>query len=80
MTWTDRAACAGCVDHEQDAWFPPRGVSVRSVVAICAECPVQTECLVDALKTEGNIGRTQRFGIAGGLTTSQRWKLHRALR
>lgn len=46
LDWMDRAACRGC---GPDIWFPYLGEGVATdygpAKAICAECPVRTECL-----------------------------------
>lgn len=65
MTWTERAACAG---HEGDWWTTagPRQVQQRELnaraVSICRSCPVQQECLDDAID-RGDVG-VIRGGVA----------------
>jgi hypothetical protein len=58
-----------CRQNAPDAWFPGKGGSTRQVKAICADCPVRAECLEYAL------GRDERFGVWGGLSTPERRKL-----
>lgn len=65
--WVDQAVCAQ-VDAE--IFFPDPGDQATAALAICAQCPVQTECLNDAL-TSGDL----YFGIRGGKTPSQRQRL-----
>ena len=57
--WMDQAECKG---HPTEWWFVGRGGDMRPAKKICAECPVQTECIEYALET----GCT--FGMFGGLT------------
>lgn len=44
--WQEAAACRGL---DPELFFPDRGESVAAIKAICAECPVQAECLTYAL-------------------------------
>lgn len=66
--WMDKADCVG---HDPDLWFPEEHAAAvaRQAKAICAECPVQTECLQHA--QQHNI----RWGIWGGLTHNERRKI-----
>lgn len=61
--WRARAACSG-----KPAWmfFPSRGdhKTVAAAKAVCATCPVQTECL--------DAHRGEREGIYGGLAPRER--------
>lgn len=49
-----------------------RGVAQREATVICRYCPVQLECLADALDNR------VPFGVWGGLTERQRRALLRA--
>lgn len=63
--WWRQAAC----QHHQDLdWFPGRGVSSEAQRAICARCPVRTDCLEEAL----SVSHEADHGIWGGLTTDER--------
>lgn len=66
--WQDDAACAGL---DPRLFFPEPGVSVKDALAICATCPVKTECLDYAMSN------VERFGIYGGTTAKQRKTLRR---
>lgn len=66
--WWKRAACRG-VDVE--VFYPEHGGSARRAVAICAECPVRSHCLDDAL------ARKEEFGIWGGLSPRERRRMKR---
>lgn len=74
-TWMDDAACVG---YPVDDWFWERSTppaTKQKARAICAECPVATQCLDYALRVEG--GLYHRAGLYGGLSPEQRLKLAR---
>lgn len=56
---------ATCRSIDPDALFV-RGAEQRKAAAICRRCPVQLECLADALDNR------VEFGVWGGLTERQR--------
>ena len=78
MTWRARAACA---DTDPEAWFPQPGpgrrgrafgetvrayeAEVARLAAICKGCPVEADCLQDALEHDA-------AGVWGGTTAEQR--------
>jgi WhiB family redox-sensing transcriptional regulator len=66
--WVARAACRG-VDPER---LFVQGAEQRAATVICRHCPVQVECLADAL--DHRVG----FGVWGGLTERERRALLRA--
>ncbi|MEP1123479.1 MAG: WhiB family transcriptional regulator [Ilumatobacter sp.] len=69
--WQASAACAG---ESGSVFYPPLRAERRSVrssreqraKAVCASCPVTSECLDHALAHD------ERFGIWGGLTNRER--------
>lgn len=63
---TDWALDAVCAQTDPDAFFPDKGGSTAEGKKICARCPVQDECLADALATG------QRHGVWGGLSDRER--------
>ncbi|MDI9884756.1 WhiB family transcriptional regulator [Streptomyces sp. HNM0645] len=65
--WRERAACSGT---EADELFA-EATQQNKAKAICATCPVQTECLAEALDTG------VRFGVWGGMTERERRALLR---
>ncbi len=65
--WMARAACQE-VDPER---LFVAGAAQRQATVICRHCPVQRECLVDALD------RREPFGVWGGLTERERRALLR---
>jgi FixJ family two-component response regulator len=60
--WQTRALCA---QVDPDLWFPEKGASSRPARRICQRCPVQPQCLADAL------ARGERHGVWGGLNEKQ---------
>lgn len=66
MSWAEQAACAGL---HPDLFHPTRGEQASPAKAICAECPVQGDCLTWALTTR------QAHGIWGGLSERERRRL-----
>lgn len=80
-TWIAQSACAG----DDPRLFFPEDVEARyrteaadAARAICATCPVRTDCLEDAMRTEvphhghGVLTAAHRHGIRGGLDGEQR--------
>ena len=77
MNWKERGAC---VDTPLEWFFPMPGPKfqqeVRRAKAICADCPVRTDCLEYALDFVR--GRYITLpGIYGGHTEPERWKIAR---
>lgn len=66
--WRAHAACIGL---PTGWWVPQRGDSTTRGKAVCATCPVRTECL------EANI--TTTHGTFGGLTRVERRRLRAQL-
>jgi len=60
--WMGQAACR---DVQPDRLFVP-GAAQRAATAICRPCPVQLQCLADALDHQ------VPFGVWGGLTERER--------
>jgi WhiB family redox-sensing transcriptional regulator len=74
--WQERAACR---DEDPELFFPvsemgPGARQVAQAKAVCARCPVRTECLEYSL----DIGLDH--GIFGGTTDSERRRLFRRTR
>ena len=70
--WRQHAACRG---HDPELWFPGKGdhVGAARAKAICAGCPVRSDCLADILAARMPAGQT--FGIWGGLSEQERRKV-----
>ena len=70
--WEKDAAC-----RDQDIahlFFPNRGGTCRPAKAVCAGCPVRSDCLAAA------IDNNERDGVWGGLNTEERVAVVRCLR
>jgi hypothetical protein len=64
MSWLKDAACRG----RSDEMFPDNSeAGIAHAKAICRPCPVQVECVLDALRTGDN-----EYGIRGGLKPCER--------
>lgn len=59
--WHSEAACRG---RDPDLWFPVGREPADEARAACATCRVRAEC--------AEAGRSERFGIWGGLGPGQR--------
>jgi WhiB family redox-sensing transcriptional regulator len=68
VTWQDYANCAGA---EPELFFPDNGIHPGSALALCATCPVRTQCLNYALE------HNERHGIWGGTTRIERRAMRR---
>lgn len=82
LDWHAKAACYSMIrspetpnpffspvgDDDSPKSEPDRPQRIAKAKSICAECPVQVECVMWALRTE------DRYSIAGGLTPTQRRK------
>ena len=67
---------AVCISADPDIFFPEGGKPATSAVALCQVCPVQGDCLQDALEWEAEeSGRVE--GVRGGLSANERKRLHR---
>lgn len=67
--WRARAACAV---HNPQLWYADEGDQRRDLaIMICSHCPVQAECLSEA------IANREQHGVWGGLTPSQRQRVAR---
>ena len=68
--WRDRAAC---LDKDQAPWFPgPYDTFMaRVAIRVCKHCPVQSDCLAEALSWPAK----DDIGIWGGTTQAQRAKM-----
>jgi WhiB family redox-sensing transcriptional regulator len=63
LAWMDSGLC---LQVGADEWFPENGSSTKNAQKICAECPVQRECLEHALATDA------RYGVFGGVPERKR--------
>ncbi len=71
MTWTHEWVARGaCRRSNHDELFV-QGAAQNRAKAVCASCPVRTECLADALDNR------VEFGVWGGMTERERRALLR---
>jgi WhiB family redox-sensing transcriptional regulator len=76
--WQKAAACAPYPAlFRTDSTVGP---IVAQAKAICTQCPSRTECLEWAMDKEAGATPSGRYGIYGGLTSDERWRLHKQRR
>lgn len=68
-SWVQHAACRGM---KPSLFYPERGEDSRYAKAVCASCPVATECMEQALENR------EKFGVWGGLSQMDRRAIRRA--
>jgi WhiB family redox-sensing transcriptional regulator len=64
--WYQMASCLG---HDPYMWYPAEVGVGAEAIAICAECPVQLDCLGWALE------HNERVGIWGGVSARRRLQM-----
>lgn len=64
--WRMMAACLGM---DPELFFPGKGEALTPAKAVCASCPVRTECL--------DWGMEEGFGIWGGTSDRDRRKMRK---
>lgn len=67
----DKTPCA----EDPDLWFSDLTSHIEETRNICHSCLVKEICLEQALKEEVGVGPTYRYGVRGGLTGRQRYRL-----
>jgi hypothetical protein len=72
LQWQDGGLCREVADPE--LFFPEPAEPAHEALAICAACPVRSDCLDHALRTP------EMFGVWGGTTQREREELIRTLR
>ncbi len=70
-SWQNDAACR---DADPELFFSNDDADRETALAMCAECPVRTECLEQALATR------ESYGIWGGTDEQERKRLLRRRR
>lgn len=66
--WLQYALCANDKSIDPDMFFSDSRLFQTRAIMTCLSCPVQKQCLVDAIKTHAK-------GIRGAVTESERRKL-----
>lgn len=70
--WDDDAACRTTTNATPDDFFAYEDSEAHArALAVCATCPVATQCLNDALARRD-------YGVRGGISESQRTEMLRA--
>lgn len=74
--WRTQAACQG---RGPETFFPHPSDrdGEDKAVAICWGCPVEADCLADAMEAETYRPTSGRHGIWGGKTPQQRYAMYR---
>lgn len=77
--WTRQAECQTLGDAADEIFFPLPGDDKPRMIAlaraICADCPVQAECLAHAMALEGDRSALGRHGVYAGTTPAQRARM-----
>ena len=75
--WRTRAACLG---RDPELFFPHPSDrdGEDAAVAVCWQCPVEADCLADAMEAEKWLSAFNRWGIWGGKTPQQRYAMYRS--
>lgn len=73
--WRARAACAGHENLFDLAADKGRGPALHAALRFCQACPVQEDCLAEAMRAEGSLDVYRRCGVWGGTTPHQRKEL-----
>ena len=63
--WRTRAACLGR-DPEMFFPHPSDHDGEDAAVAVCWQCPVEADCLAEAMRLEKGLSVSNRWGIWGG--------------
>lgn len=84
--WEERAACTGLPGETffEDIWpageeqdGPLDAAALARARAVCASCPVRTQCYTAAMEEEAGAAESRRFGVRGGTTPAQRYSIWR---
>lgn len=71
MSWRTKAACLGL---DPQTFYPETDDEAQAAKDVCAECPVQSACLEQAL------ARREKDGVWGGCTERERRRIIRQRR
>ena len=72
--WRTRAAC---LDRDPELFFPRPSDrdGEDEAIAICWGCPVEADCLADAMQVEKGLSASNRWGIWGGFSAHERARM-----
>jgi hypothetical protein len=65
---------AACLESDLD-FFDNSQANRWALKRVCATCLIRTECLEMAVQAEQGEWRTHRYGIFGGTTPTERWRM-----
>ena len=70
---------ASCLDRDPELFFPHPSDrdGEDAAVAVCWQCPVEADCLADAMEVEKGLSASSRWGIWGGYGPVERVMLER---
>ena len=76
LDWRTQAACLG---RDPETFFPQPAdrEGEDEAIAICWGCPVEADCLAEAMEAETYRPTSGRYGIWGGKTPQQRYAMYR---
>ncbi len=69
--WAERAAC---IRYPADWWHSDDARDRERAASVCAECPVQRECLSFAQDWYDSLAQTRPYGIWGGVLYPSMWE------
>lgn len=77
-SWSDNSLCSIEVtpDVADMMFFDPAPHLEALAKDMCERCEVTAECLADAMRIEGALAASARYGIRGGLTGEERALLY----
>ncbi|GGZ51481.1 WhiB family transcriptional regulator [Streptomyces rubiginosohelvolus] len=73
---------AACLGTDTEVWFAEGNSALANAdraeaKAVCARCPIRTDCLVTAIAEERGLSESSRYGIRGGKSPKQRYEMER---
>lgn len=74
--WDNTAVCA---TSDPELWFSPISPEQRLAQKFCQNCPIIDQCLDYAMRAEHGLPQRSRFGVWGGTTPHQRYRMDKAL-
>jgi WhiB family redox-sensing transcriptional regulator len=75
--WRDEAACR---DADPETFFPTVKGDAGGARHFCRRCYAAADCLAVAMRAEGSVPSSMRFGVWAGTTPLQRARMYGATR